>query len=268
LLTDPDPEPVPTPGDPHKTTRTRRGPGRPSLTNEELLDKALDIFLERGFERTSIDAITLAAGMAKRTVYLRYGDKLTLFKAALKRAIEEWIVPTETLLAVETDDLQETLLRVGQILVANIMSPAGLRLLRITNAESGRMPEIGVYTNTQGTGPTIAYLADLFRRRIAPSDGRELADAEEAALAFLYLVVCGPPMMTVWGMSLDEATIDRHTRYCVDLFLNGLLPRETAREAPADAESQALQSEIRRLNKLLAESRLELAKLKAPQTDR
>ena len=57
--------------------------------------------------------------MAKRTVYLRYGDKTALFKAALERAIEEWIVPIERLQAAETDDLEETLLRVGHILVAN-----------------------------------------------------------------------------------------------------------------------------------------------------
>ena len=90
------------------------------------------------FERTSIEAITAAAGMAKRTVYARYGDKTTLFKAALTRAIEEWIVPVGLLQAAESDDLEETLLRIGQILVANVLSPGGQRLLRLTNAVSGQ----------------------------------------------------------------------------------------------------------------------------------
>src|SRR5262245_28968785 len=88
----------------------RRRPGRPTLSNEQLLDTALDLFLEQGFERTSIDAITSAAGMAKRTVYLRYGDKESLFRAALERAIEDWIVPIERLRAAERDDFEETLL--------------------------------------------------------------------------------------------------------------------------------------------------------------
>src|SRR5579864_3977103 len=88
----------------------RRPRGRPSLSNEELLATALDIFLEKGFERTTIDAITEAAGVAKRTVYLRYGDKKALFKAALQRAIEEWIIPVVQLRAAETPDLEETLL--------------------------------------------------------------------------------------------------------------------------------------------------------------
>ena len=87
--------------------------------------------------------------MAKRTVYLRYGNKTRLFKASLQRAIEEWIVPVDRLRAAETDDAEETLLRIGQLLVANILSPAGLRLMRITNAESARMPEIGAFTSTR-----------------------------------------------------------------------------------------------------------------------
>jgi len=74
-------------------TETRRRPGRPSLSNEALLDVALDLFLDQGFERTSIEAICTKAGMAKRTVYARYGDKTALFRAALQRAIEEGIVP-------------------------------------------------------------------------------------------------------------------------------------------------------------------------------
>src|SRR5687767_11407701 len=77
-----------------------RGPGRPSreqseLRNRELLDTALDLFLERGFEGTTIEAIIATVGMARRTVYARYGDKITLFKAALQRAIDDWVVPTE-----------------------------------------------------------------------------------------------------------------------------------------------------------------------------
>jgi AcrR family transcriptional regulator len=264
-------EPALAPDAPQKPpAKAGRGPGRPSLSNEELLDKALDIFLEKGFERTSIDAITAAAGMAKRTVYLRYGDKMALFKAALERAIDEWIVPIETLRAAETDNLEQTLLRVGDILVANIMNPAGLRLMRITNAESARMPEIGAYTYRHGTERTIGYLADLFRRRIKPG-GRELADAEDAAMAFLSLVVGGPPTMAAWGVTIDPAAIDQHTRYCVGLLLNGVLPRAASAAASADggetsADREPLEDENRRLRKLLVESMLELSVLKERQT--
>lgn len=270
--------------------KPRRGPGRQTASatrqrNLELLDRALDLFLERGFERTTIDAIAASVGMAKRTVYLRYGDKTGLFKAALKRAIESWIVPVDRLRAAETEDIGESLLKIGRMLVANVMSPAGLRLVRVTNAESGRLPEIGAFSYTHGTAPTIAYLADFIRRRIRP-DGVEVGNAEEAAIAFLYLVVGGPATMPAWGITLSEPAIDKHTQYAVRLFLHGVLHSEhratgaSARAVSArvvhkhGAESQlpdttrstydwaALEEENRRLKVLLADSMLEIAALK------
>jgi TetR/AcrR family transcriptional repressor of mexJK operon len=244
--------------------------GRPTLSNEQLLDKALEIFLEQGFERTSLDAITAAAGMAKRTVYQRYGDKNTLFKEALKRAIDTWILPIEALEAVEQDDLEETLLGIGRVLVANIMSPAGIRLLRITNAESSRLPEIGAYTYQLGTERTIVYIADLLRRRIDPAS-LTFDDWRQAGIAFMYLVLCGPPTMTAWGMHLDDEMIDRHTQFGVHLFLHGLLgtvapdsaaTTSAAAPSPSHANAAALSDENRRLRELLIESMLEVARLK------
>lgn len=189
------------------------------MRNLELLDRALDLFLENGFERTTMEGIASVVGMAKRTVYAQYGDKKTLFKASLERAIDEWIVPVEDLQAAETDNCEETLLEIGRILVGNILTPAGLRLLRITNAEANRMPEISAYTYEQGTKLTINYLADLFHRQV----GLEMSDANDAALAFLYLVVGGPANAAVWGVEADLAEIHRHTRCCVRMFLYGML---------------------------------------------
>ncbi|MCB2060589.1 MAG: TetR/AcrR family transcriptional regulator [Novosphingobium sp.] len=227
-----------------------RRPGRPTLSNEELLDTALDLFLEKGFERTSIEAICSAAGMAKRTVYARYGDKTSLFQAAINRAIDEWIVPVSQLRASETDDLEETLLRIGQILLANILSPAGLRLLRLTNAVSGTMPEIAANNTQMGTVPTLTYLADLFRRRLLPKNA-PTADADEAALAFLHLVVGGPANTAAWGVVLDEEAVGRHARYCVHLFLHGLVPREPRGDAD--------EPEMVQLQNLLAEATEQLS---------
>lgn len=234
-----------------KPASSTRRPGRPTLSDEQLLDIALDLFLENGFERTSIDAITAAAGMAKRTVYARYADKEALFKAALRRAIDEWLVPVERLRAAEVEDLEKTLLAIAQMLLANILSPAGLRLLRLSNAVSVSMPEIAASNTRMGTEPTLAYLADLFRRRLLPPDAPE-PEADEAALAFLHLVVGGPASTAAWGVTLDGAAIDRHTRYCVRLFLHGALP------TPGTG---AIERENRRLKALVEEAAEALAQV-------
>jgi AcrR family transcriptional regulator len=231
---------------------TTRRPGRPTLSDAQLLDIALDLFLENGFERTSIDAITTAAGMAKRTVYARYGDKETLFKAALNRAIEDWLVPVERLRAAEVEGLEDTLLAIAQLLLANILSPAGMRLLRLSNAVSVSMPEIAANNTRMGTEPTLAYLADLFRRRLLHPDA-PAPEADEAALAFLHLVVGGPASTAAWGVVLNDEAIDRHTHYCVRLFLHGALP---------SAGAGAIERENRRLEALVEDvaAKLDLAR--------
>ena len=236
----------------------KRGPGRPTLSNEELLDTALDLFLDSGYDRTSIEAIAAAAGMAKRTVYARYGDKTTLFKAALTRAIEEWIVPVDVLQQAESDDLEATLVRVGQILVVNVLRPGGQRLLRLTNTVSWQMPEIAAFNVQKGTEPTLVYLADLFRRRLG-LDASAASGPADAAEAFIDLVVGGPANLAARGVVIDEAAVDKHTRYCVGLFLHGVMP--------TDRRGVAVEEENVRLKKSVTDALVQIDEVRA-QLDR
>src|SRR5262245_38515921 len=115
--------------------RLRPGAGRPTRAqaeqrHEELLDLALELFLEKGFELVTIDSIAAAVGMTKRTMYARYADKRALFKAAVQRAIDRWVLPVEAMQAVVTDDLEASLLAIARLRMTNSISPAGLRLQR------------------------------------------------------------------------------------------------------------------------------------------
>ncbi|MCB2059203.1 MAG: TetR/AcrR family transcriptional regulator [Novosphingobium sp.] len=203
---------------------SRPGPGRPSREqserrNQELLDRALDLFLERGFEGTTIEAIVDSVGMARRTVYSRYGDKLGLFKAALERAVDDWVVPDEHLRAAECEDFEETLLGVARLMVDNVRSPSGIRLARIANAEVFRMPEIGAYLWERTARVALAYLTDLFHRRLWREPPSQ-ATINDTAMAFLILIVEGSFQMTAWErITRDE--FDRQVEYRIQLFLRG-----------------------------------------------
>lgn len=219
----------PAPLQDNRQLRGRRGPGRPTRKQAaqrdgELLDVALDLFFQRGFEGTTIDAITAACNMAKRTVYARYEDKTTLFNAALQRGIEQWIIPVERLQAAEDDDLEASLLRIGRILTESIVSPAGQRLMRITNAESARLPESCTHLLRRGIERVLAFLADLFRRRVRP-DAPDAPYAQDAARAFIHLVVGGAATLREWDHVVEEEDVQRQTAVGVRLFLHGLLAR-------------------------------------------
>lgn len=245
---------------PHKPIR--RGRGRPSLSDEALLDKAFELFLEHGFDGTRIEQITAAAGMAKRTLYARYKDKSALFRAALERAIDDWIGSIDDLSSVETDDLEETLLNVARILVASSTSLKGQQLLRLSNAESSRHPEIGNYAFRRRTEFLAAYLADLFQRHIdaehAPAEGWSAT-----AYAFLNAVVFGPSENMARGVTNDRGRLERLVPFYVRLFIYGLAPRNSAsspivRSKPGEAERCAhLEAENRMLRDLLAQAILD-----------
>jgi TetR/AcrR family transcriptional repressor of mexJK operon len=214
---------------PTNVTAARPGVGRPTRAqqeqrHEELLNVALDIFLERGFEPATMEEIAIQVGMSKRTVYARYEDKATLFKAVVRRAIERYTVPREAVEAVATDDLEETLAAIARLRIANLATPVATKLQRILSAQSYRFPELFNAAFEQGTGPTISVLCDLFVRY---SKRREInvTEPQRAATAFLSLVVGGPARIIVSGNKLDAAQIEKHIRFAVGLFLNGVRRR-------------------------------------------
>jgi TetR/AcrR family transcriptional repressor of mexJK operon len=207
----------------------RPGVGRPTRAqqeqrHEELLDVALDIFLERGFEQTTMEEIAIQVGMSKRTVYARYDDKASLFKAAVRRAIERYTVPREAVEAIATDDLEETLAAIARQRIANVATPVATKLQRILSAQSYRFPELFNDAFEEGAGPTVSFLSDLFVRYNAQGE-INVTEPQRAATAFLSLAVGGPARIIVSGNKLDDAEIEKHIRFAVDLFLVGIRPR-------------------------------------------
>ena len=207
--------------------RKRHGRGRPrrdeaGQLDSELLGHALDHFLEKGFEGTTMNAITRSLGMSKQTVYARYPDKHALFRAALQSAIDEWLAPAATLHELEDqDDLEATLVAVAKALVTTMLSPTGVRLIRITNAESFRMPEIGRETYGRGHELFARYLRDLFARRL-PAVERTDAEIEDLVTAFLNLI-SGPARLNAWGLEAASIEVEGFVRRRVRLFLAGAL---------------------------------------------
>jgi TetR/AcrR family transcriptional repressor of mexJK operon len=169
-----------------KSTAGRPTREQAEARQEALLDTALDMFLEGGFERTTIDAIAANLGMTKRTVYARHADKAALFRASVERAIERYTIPLEALHAVDSGDLEETLTAIAYLRIAKIMSPEGLQMQRILNAEAPRFPEIFDRFYEQAARPTVDFLAHLLRRHAA-TGVVAIEDPDRAALAFLSL---------------------------------------------------------------------------------
>jgi AcrR family transcriptional regulator len=210
-----------------------RGAGRPTreqaeLRHQELLEHALELFLEKGFEHTTIDMIISPLRMTKRTLYARYSDKEALLKAALKQAIDRWAVPVEALRTVESPSIETTLNTIARVLVTNAFSREGFRLQRIASSVQFRLPEIPVFVRKHGTQGTLDYMADLLKRH-TQAGTLNIAKPMSAALVLFSMIIDAPVRARSTGTTVEEAALIEHARYCVRLFLDGARARRTGR---------------------------------------
>jgi len=207
----------------------RRGAGRPTreqaeARHSELLDTALDLFLEHGFQVATIEMIAARVGMTKRTVYGLYADKAALFGAAVQRAIERQIVPPTVLESFDRGDVADTLEAIARLRIGQVMTPNGLRLQRIINTESYRFPEILTANYQQAAKPVIEFVAGLLDRAVAAGKIAP-TDTALAATAFMSMVVGGQVRAIVSGRTITPEAIDRQVHFTVHLLLDGLRPR-------------------------------------------
>ncbi|GJM16233.1 MAG: TetR family transcriptional regulator [Thermodesulfobacteriota bacterium] len=75
--------------------------GRPyEFDREETLSKAMDLFWEKGYKATSIDDLVDRMGIKRGSIYNTYGDKHSLFIAAVEYYAEE--VTSKTIKVLES----------------------------------------------------------------------------------------------------------------------------------------------------------------------
>jgi AcrR family transcriptional regulator len=203
--------------------------GRPTAAqaqarHEALLDAALDHFLDLGFESATVEAIAGAVNMTKRTIYARYPDKVSLFRAAVRRAIDRLAVPPETIAAIHEGSIETILTRYAYLRIDLVTGPAGLKLQRIINTESYRFPDIFQSYYRIAALPVIRSLADLLAAETAA--GRlSVEDPLLAANIFISMVSSGPVRIIVSGNHMSREEIERRVAFAVRLFLDGTLPR-------------------------------------------
>jgi TetR/AcrR family transcriptional repressor of nem operon len=74
-------------------------PRQKEFDEAEVLDQAVELFRARGFQATSFCDLTAGLGVSRQSLYDTYGDKHTLFHAAVKRYREKAIDRMRRLLA-------------------------------------------------------------------------------------------------------------------------------------------------------------------------
>lgn len=147
-----------------------------------VLDAAYRLFLENGFDGTSMDAIAAAAGVSKPVVYDCYASKDELFTAMLDR--EEARILAETRAALETsggaEDPEGTLIRGFQaFLRAATESPEIYRVVFLGEGGGNEAVAARVARGIELQARTAATITERWVERYSDLEGPDAAAAAD-----------------------------------------------------------------------------------------
>ena len=115
---------------------------------DQILAGARRVFLRDGFAAASTDAIAAEAKVSKRTIYVYYSSKEALFAGVMRRLTIEnpqtrALESMEEMSPGSEEELRRDLLELARKIIATMMQPDYLALLRTTIAETHRFPQLG-----------------------------------------------------------------------------------------------------------------------------
>ena len=202
--------------------RQRRKEARP----QELLDAALELFVEKGYAATRTDEVAARAGVSKGTLYLYFPSKEDLFKAVVRQRLTSLIAegmeiarafegPTAELLALLLHTWWE---RVGQTPAASIV--------KIVVCEVGNFPELALFYAQEVIEPTHQLLGGMLERGIARKEFRPVPVDHMVHLLvapMLFECITAKSMVTASMSCHQELNPQDLIKTQVDSMLRGLL---------------------------------------------
>jgi TetR/AcrR family transcriptional regulator, mexJK operon transcriptional repressor len=209
--------------------RTRRIP-RGEKRRDEIAAEAERVFLELGFNDTTMQIVASRAGASKETLYRHFGSKEGLFSEVVRARAERVYGKVEREIG-QRNDPREVLKELGYNLLSKLLNEDPLCLFRIVISEMQRTPELGRIFFEQGPNQLLKDLSNYLE--YATKQG--MLNVEEPALAakiFLGSVVANRMIMKLVAPDYEELTeeiIHRHVEEAVKMFVAAYGPHAAAR---------------------------------------
>jgi TetR/AcrR family transcriptional regulator, mexJK operon transcriptional repressor len=205
-----------------------RAVGAAGPKGEAIAQAALRLFLRDGYERTSVDAIAAEAGVSKRTVYNRYGDKENLFLSVLRDTYSSMMVTfreiTEKHLGHVTDVQRDLTAFALEVAASMTTAPDRIALVRLILTEAPFFPTL--MREQQGPttmhGSVTGYLA-----RLAGEGRLAITDPSEAAEHLVALTINQINGRTMFGVvPISDAEVERIITSGVAAFVRAYAPAQ------------------------------------------
>ena len=167
-----------------------------------ILDAAEALFLEQGYERTSLAEIVRRSGGSLATLYELFGNKQGLLRAIATRWSDEAMLRSLDEDAIGGLSTVEILKSYAHRQRQMMESPHAVALMRMLISESLRDREFATQIYHDLHVPALEELAELFAEWTAT--GRADIDRPEAAARLFFDIVVGDSMLNTLAGIEDE----------------------------------------------------------------
>lgn len=185
--------------------RPQRGRPRDPATDRAILDAALELFVERGAEGTSMQAVAARAGVGKVTVYRRWATKEDMLAQAIETARGE--IPEQSVQE-EATPVAELVERVVPAAAAAIARPGFRAVLAQMLGSAQTHPRIMEACWEHYVLPRRRAAESLLARAV--EEGMVSADADFDAL--IDMMVGAVIYRVLQPVPLDAAEAERYLR--------------------------------------------------------
>ena len=209
------------------TGSTTASKARGDATRAELISAARRLFSRRGFDGTSIRAITLEAGTNLGAVTYHFGSKRALYAAVLERGLRP-IAERIRAVARSEGTALERILRVVEAYFAHFETYPDLPQLLLQEVAAGKRPPAVVLDIVRGLKETIAGLQveGIADGSVRPGD--PVLTALSVVSQPIYLALVAPLIRTVGPLDLgDSGTRQRALEHMLAFVRAGLEPVTT-----------------------------------------
>ena len=196
----------------------RRSEARPG----EIVEAALDLFVEKGFAATKMDEIAKRAGVTKGTVYLYFPSKEDLFRAVVEEMMGPNLETGERMLAEHTGAAADLL----RLLLEGWWRLFGSQRLaclsKLMTGEASNFPHLAQYYTEHVVLRGRRIFEAALRRGIERGEFRDVAVTDAARLAIAPLVHASIYQRSMLQHDPDGWDMDRYLKLHIDFFLRGL----------------------------------------------
>ena len=202
----------------------RRAEARP----DEVLDAALELFLEGGFAATKVEDVAKRAGLSKGTVYLYFPSKDALLEGIVKRAIAPLAAATfEQLAGFEGDPRIALRMVIGRLSEA-MRDPRRIAIPALIMREATQFPQVAEMYKREVLGVAIPAVTALLQRGMDQGYLRQL-DAELTVRSIVGPIGAHLMLAAIFGiMPKDGLALDRLVENHLSILFDGLSARPEA----------------------------------------